>query len=72
MLGAAKNIPHRSLFDEFAVEHDEDAVGKVGNDSEVMGDQENRHAQLFPEVTEEIENLGLDCHIQGGGGFVRD
>jgi len=41
VLGGAKDIPDRSLFDEFSVEHNENAVGEVGDDSKVVGDEKN-------------------------------
>ena len=41
VLGGAKDIPNRSLFDEFSVEHDENAVGEVGDDSEIVCDEKN-------------------------------
>ena len=60
VLRGAEDLLHRPLFDEVAVEHDEDAVGEVGDDAEVVGDEKDGHAKLFLEVAEEVEDLGVD------------
>ena len=72
MLRGAEDLLHGALFNEPAVEHDEDAVGKVGDDAEIVGDEEDGHAELFPKVAEEVEDLGLNGDVEGGGGLVRD
>ena len=72
VLGGAENFLDGTLFDQFSVEHDKDSVGEIGDDAKVVGDEENRHAKLFPKIAKEIKNLGLDGNIEGGGGFVGD
>ena len=72
MFWGFENFLHRSLFHEAPLEHDQDPVGKVGDDAEVMSDQEDRHPELLAEITEEVEYLGLNRDIQRGGGFVGD
>jgi hypothetical protein len=37
-----------------------------------VGDEEDGHAELIAEIAKEIENLGLDGDIEGGGGLIGD
>ena len=38
----------------------------------VVGDEQDRHRQALAEVVDEVEDLGLDGHIEGGGRLVGD
>ena len=35
-----------------------------------MSDEEDRDTQVFPQVSQELEDPGLDRDVEGGGGFV--
>jgi len=72
MLGGAENFFNGALLDEFSFEHNQNTIRKIGDDAEVVGDEEDRHAELIAEIAKEIENLGLDGDIEGGGGFIGD
>ena len=37
-----------------------------------MGDNDDGHTQLFLQILHQFQDLGLDGHVQGGGGFVGD
>jgi len=52
--------------------HDQDAVGDLGDDGEVVGDEKHGESEPFAEIGEEFEDLGLDGDVKGGGGFVCD
>ena len=70
MLGGAENFFNWALLDEFPFEHNQNTIRKIGDDAEVVGDEEDGHAELIAEIAKEIENLGLDGDIESGGGFV--
>ena len=44
--------------------------GELRHDTEIMRNQQNRHAHLILESFEQIENLSRDRDIQGCGWFV--
>jgi len=37
-----------------------------------VGDHDDRGTQILPEPLHQIEDLGLDGHIEGRGGFIGD
>jgi hypothetical protein len=37
-----------------------------------MGDQQDRHAEAFLHLVQQVEDLRLDRHVERGGRFVRD
>ena len=63
---------HRTLLDDAAVLHDEDAVAELVDDVEVVGDKEVAQVELLPELLQELQDLGLDGDVQRGDGLVRD
>ena len=46
-----------AALDDFSVFHDADGFGVVFGESEVVGDEDNRHAHLFLEVVQEVEDF---------------
>jgi hypothetical protein len=52
--------------------HDDDVVAHVGDDAEVVRDEDDGHAELLLERLHELEDLRLDGDIEGGGGLVGD
>ena len=61
----------RGLDDEPGV-HDVDPVGHPGDHAQVVGDEDERRAGLGREAGDELQDLGLDRHVEGGRGLVRD
>ena len=59
-------------LDDPARVHDRDPVGATGDDPEVVGDQDHRHAEPLAEVVEQFEDLLLDGDVEGGGRLVGD
>ena len=51
--------------------HDLHPVGKVGDNAQVVGHQDDSGVQLGFQLLEQVQHLGLDGHIQGGGGLVQ-
>ena len=60
------------LLDDLAGVHDRDPIAHLGHDAEVVRDEHDRCAGLVAQVSHEVEDLGLDGHVEGGRGLVRD
>ena len=54
----------RTLLDHFAAVHHDDATAYVGDDAEVVADQDDRGAEIGVELAQEIEDLRLDRDVQ--------
>jgi len=67
---AAQDVADGAFFDDAAGVHDGDAVGDLGDDAEVVGDEEDGGAALGAEPFELVEDLGLDGDIEGAGGLI--
>ena len=52
--------------------HDRHPVRAAGDDAQVVGDQDDRHAQPLPQVVDELQDLLLDGHVERGGRLVGD
>ena len=50
--------------------HDNHLLGKLGHDSKVVGDEQNRHAHFSLKGLQQVKDLRLDRHIQRGGGLI--
>ena len=61
----------RRLFNGLAQIHDHDLIGDVVDHAQIVGDEDVGQIQLLLEVLQEVEDLGLDGHIQRGDGLVR-
>ena len=72
MGGAVEDVCDRRAFDDPAAVHHHDPVGELRDDAEVMGNQDERHALLRPNLGDELEDLGLDRNVERRGGFVGD
>ena len=59
-------------LDDLAGVHDHDTVGPGGNDAHVVGDEQDGHVEALAQLVDQVEDLGLDGHVQGCGGLVRD
>jgi len=58
--------------DLLAVLHHADAVGQPGDDAHVVGHQHHARARLAHQLGHQIEDLGLDRHVQRRGRLIRD
>ena len=52
--------------------HDVDPVGHIGHDAQVVGDEDDGEVTLFLDIVDELQNLGLNGHVQRSGGLVAD
>ena len=72
VLGVAKDLPDRPLFDNLAPMHDGDPIGHVGGDAKIVGDEHQPHTFLDLEPLEKVEDLGLHRDIQRRRRLVGD
>ena len=70
--GCANSSSGRRLLDGAAGVHDQDPVGDVGDDAEVVGDEQDRGAEPLAEVAQQVEDPRLDRHVERGGRLVGD
>ena len=62
----------RPRLDNRAVPHHADPVRGMPHDREVVGDQQHRHAEALLQLAQQLQDLRLDRHVEGGGGLVGD
>lgn len=72
MGGAAEEHIDGGLLDNSAALHDGDAMGDAADDGEVVRDEEHGEVVGRAEVAEEVEDLGLDGDVEGGGWLIGD
>src|SRR6478735_11004622 len=58
------------LFNDFASFHDCDRAAHVGDDGQVMADEQIGQATIFPQIVQKIENFRLDRDIKCRGRLV--
>ena len=67
-----EDVAGRALLDQPpGVEH-ADAVAHVGDDAEVVADEEHARAELLAQVRDEVEHLGLHGGVEARGRLVED
>ncbi|MNS68216.1 hypothetical protein D3C72_1014910 [compost metagenome] len=72
VLRIGKHLLHRAGLDDLSLGHDADAVGKFADDTEIVGDEQHGHAVMRFQITEQLENLGLNRHVKRRRGFIGD
>ncbi len=72
VLRAPEDVRRRAGLGDLAVVDHHHLVGHVGHHAEVVGDHQDRHAELLLELAHEVQNLRLDRDVEGGGGLVGD
>ena len=70
--GAAKIDAAVAGFDHVAVLHDDDLVGERADDAEVVRDEDVGEAVLRLQPAQQVDDLHLDGHVEGGGRLVED
>jgi hypothetical protein len=60
------------LFDDLAMLHDGYAIGYLRDHGEIVRDEEHGEVVGSAQIIEELQDLGLNGDIEGGGGFVGD
>ena len=72
MLRIGEERVHRRLLDDAAGVHDRDAIGHLGDDAEIVGDQQQRQAHPRLQLAQQVEDLRLDRHVERGRRLVGD
>ena len=61
-----------SGFDHLAFLHDDDFVADGTDDLKVVADKHIGEVVFLLQVAQEFDNLSLDRHVEGRGGFVQN
>ena len=72
VLGVGVKFERGRHLDNFADVHDSDAIADMGDDAEIVGDEDVGEPHLFLQLLQEVEDLGLHRDIEGGDRFVGD
>src|SRR5690606_2432781 len=70
--GSLVDVVHGGVLDDAPRVHDSDLVGHVGDDAEVVRDEDHGHVALALQLREQLHDLGLHGHVERGGRLVRD
>ena len=62
----------RRLLDDLAGVHHQHVVGHLGDHAEIVGDDQDRHAEPSLQVLQQVEDLRLDGDVERGGRLVGD
>ena len=72
MLRVVEELPLRALLDDAAGVHDHDLVGDLGDDAEIVRDQDHRRVEVVLQPVDQLDDLRLDRHVERGRGLVGD
>src|SRR5690606_29929332 len=67
-----EDLADGSQFDDFALLHDHHVIGKIADDRQVVGDEDEGDAHLLAQPVEQRDHLPLYGDVEGGDGFVAD
>ena len=70
--GVLVQLVRAGQFHHVAQVHHRNAVGDVLDDVQVVGDEQVGQAQALLQVRQQVDDLGLDGHVQGRDGLVAD
>ena len=60
------------MLDDLAGVHDDDAVGELGDEAEVVRDEDDRGVRLLLRRLHDLDDLRLDRHVERGRRLVGD
>ncbi len=72
MRGAREQRLARRVFDDLPRVHHVHPARALGDDAEVVGDEQDRHPEALLEIGEQRQDLGLDGDVERGGRLVGD
>ena len=70
--GSLEEGVDRRLLDDPAAVHDDDVVGELGDDAEVVRDHDDRHVELLLQLVHQAQDLRLRRHVERGRRLVGD
>ena len=72
VLRVGEQVGDVGAFDDLAGIHHQHLVGHLGDHAEIVGDEQDRHAEPALQVAQQIEDLRLDGDVERGGRLVGD
>ena len=70
--GSREQRARRRVLDDLPGVHDDDVVAGLGDDAEIVRDEQQRHAELAAQPRQQLEDLRLDGDVERGGRLVGD
>ena len=64
MPGRLEDGVHVAVLDDLAGVHDDYPLGELGDEAEIVGDQDRRRMRLVLGLLQHLQDLGLDRHVQ--------
>ena len=65
-----KDLAGRPIFHDLAIFHDVNMVGYPAHHLQIMGNEQHAHFIVLLDISDQLEDLGLDGDVQGRGGFI--
>ena len=72
MAGIVENILCSSALADSSAVHNNNLIGHLRDNAQIMGNDDDRHAQLLLQFHHQLQDLCLDRNVKCGGGLVRD
>ena len=69
---AGVQVVRRGQLDDPAEVHHRDPVADVADDRQVVGDEQVGQRELVLEALQQVDDLGLDRHVEGADRLVGD
>jgi hypothetical protein len=70
--GCREQLGQAARLHQPAGVHHRHPVGQPGHHAEVVGDEDDRRPRALLHAAKDVQHLGLDRHVEGGGRFVGD
>ena len=70
--GLAKTSPAGAVLDRAAGVHDHHRLRRLGDDAEVVRDQDHADVEVALDLVDQLEDLRLHRHVERGRGLVGD
>ena len=72
MFRRGEDLLHRPLLDDLAAVHDADHVRDAAHDAEIVGDEQQAHAEPAANLREQRQDLRLHGDVERRGRLIRD
>ena len=72
VLRVIEDLVELPVLDDLPRVHHQHPVGDLGDDPEIVGDQDRRQAASRLRSSDQVEDLGLDRHVERRGRLVGD
>jgi hypothetical protein len=68
--GSVQDLRCASCFHDQTPAHDDEVVGDLAHEGEIMGDEHMGQAGRGPDIEQQVQDLGPNRHVEGGDGLV--